>query len=285
MTREQAIAAGVSRSRWYRLLERGQFELLHPGVARIGGAPVSDAQRILAAVLACGPGSLASHSAAAFVWGIPLDRWVVEVTAPRHGRGRSLAGTVIHRPTDRVDLAPSWRHGIPVTNPLRLLVDLGASRPEGDVEAALDQLVVRGTVTVAAVRAALARHATRGRGGAGALRAVLDRWALGAHRPDSGSEAGAARWLAGAGMGEPVFHHRVDRYELDFAWPDRLVALEVDGWDVHGRREAFEADRLRDLHLQALGWLVLHVSARSVERRAPGVLQWVGAVLRQRPAA
>lgn len=285
VTREQAIAAGVSRATWYRMLDRGQLELLHPGVARIGGAPGSDLQAVLAGVLACGPQALASHSAGALVWGVGLRSWEVEVIAPRDGRGRLVDGVVIHRPTDRLDLAAVMRRGIPVTNPLRLLIDLGAVRPEEDVEAALDHFVVRGTVTVAAVRRTLARHARPGRAGAGALRAVLDRWALGAGRPDSGGEAEIARWLAGVGGGTPVLHHRVDRYEVDFAWPELRVALEVDGWDVHGRREAFEDDRLRDLHLQALGWLVLHVSGRSVARRSPSVLRWVEAVLRRRSAA
>lgn len=72
---------------------------------------------------------------------------------------------------------------------------------------------------------------------------------------------------------------------FDFAWPDLLVALEVDGWEAHGQREAFEQDRLRDLRLHSLGWLVLHVSARSVRRRSPAVLDRVAAVLERRRAA
>ena len=285
ITREQASAAGVSRSGWYRMIDRGQLELLHPAVARIGGAPATDRQAVLAGVLACGPDALASHTAAAVVWGVELDRWRVEVTLARRSGGRAVAGVAIHRPADLVDLAPVRRDHIPVTNPLRLLVDLGASRPVADVERALDQLVVRGTVTMPAVRAALARHARPGRSGVVALRTVVDRWALGDERPDSEPEAEVARWLAGAGVGEPVPHHRVGRYEVDLAWPDLRVALEVDGWEVHGRRDAFEADRLRDLHLQALGWSVLHVSGRSVRRRSPAVLAWVSEVVQRRAVA
>jgi hypothetical protein len=267
------------------MVDRGQLELVHPGVARVAGAPATDHQSILAAVLSCGPQAMASHSSAALLWGVVLDGWSVEVTLIQRRGGRDRRGVTVHRPTDLLDLSAVRRSGVPVTNPLRLLVDLGASRPEEQLEEVLDQLLVRGTVTIAGARAALARHSRPGRSGAGALRSVLDRWALGAQRPDSGKEAEAARWLAGAGVGEPVFHHRVGRYELDFAWPDLLVALELDGWESHGGREAFEYDRLRDLHLQSLGWLVMHVSALSVKRRVPAVLAQVGEVLRRRAAA
>lgn len=284
LTREQALEVGLSRATWYRQLDRGRLQLVHPGVARIAGSLVTAEQRILAAVLACGAGALASHSSAALLWGVELADWEVEVISRRPGRP-SLVGVTVHRPRDVLGLRPVRRSGIPVADPLRLILDLGAVRPESDVEATLDKLVVRGVITVAGARAVLARHGRRGRSGTAALRSVLDRWAFGAGRPDSTAEAEAARWLATAGAGAPAVHHRVERYELDFAWPELAVAVEVDGWEVHGRREAFEDDRLRDLRLHALGWTVLHVTARSVERRTPAVLDHVAAVLRARSVA
>lgn len=261
ITKAQATEMGMSKSAWYRALDRGRFEALYTNVARTAGTPHGVEQAILASVLACGPGMLASHTAAAHLWGVELRRWTLEVTAPHRDRRPNPPGVVVHRPRDLVDLRLTRRAGIPVTSPIRLLVDLGGAVSEAELEHAIDQLVVAGTVSVSAVRAGLVRHARPGRTGIGPLRAVLDRWALADERPDSEAEAAMARLLSSAGLPDPVCHHRIGRYEVDFAWPDLRVALEVDGWRVHGRRDAFEADRRRDLHLQSLGWRLLHVSA------------------------
>ena len=44
---------------------------------------------------------------------------------------------------------------------------------------------------------------------------------------------------------------------MDFAYPAVLVDIECDSYSWHGNRQAFERDRLRDLELQKLGWIVL----------------------------
>jgi very-short-patch-repair endonuclease len=44
------------------------------------------------------------------------------------------------------------------------------------------------------------------------------------------------------------------------------VIVEVDGFETHGTRSAFEADRVRDAELQILGWRVLRTTWRQLER-------------------
>jgi hypothetical protein len=61
---------GMSRSTWLRALDN-QLELVHPGVARLIGSARTREQRIAAAVLAAGPGAMASHRSAASNWGVP----------------------------------------------------------------------------------------------------------------------------------------------------------------------------------------------------------------------
>lgn len=56
----------------------------------------------------------------------------------------------------------------------------------------------------------------------------------------------------------------VDRYRLDFAWPDVRVALEVDGWH-HRSPEGAAHDALRDAVLRDHGWIVLRVDDRHGE--------------------
>lgn len=51
---------------------------------------------------------------------------------------------------------------------------------------------------------------------------------------------------------------------LDVAWPQLKVAVEIDGFEFHGSRESFHADRKRDAALTAAGWLVLRFSIETI---------------------
>ncbi len=88
VTRQAAERAGVSRSAWYRALDAGWIAALHPNVARMHGSPTTVEQKIAAAVLAAGPGALASHGTAAFLWGLPgAEPSTVDLIVPRRERG------------------------------------------------------------------------------------------------------------------------------------------------------------------------------------------------------
>jgi hypothetical protein len=72
--------------------------------------------------------------------------------------------------------------------------------------------------------------------------------------------------IAAAGLPEPERQHPVIRPDgrkafIDLAYPEQLVAIEADGWEVHGQRAAFDADRVRGNELVLLGWKVLHVTS------------------------
>jgi len=131
ITQEQAAARGMSRRAWYAAPSAGRLITVAPRVAALPGAAVTPEQRILAAVLTAGPGALASHRSAAHLWNIegfadaPVDLLLTD-----RNRSCSLAGVCVHTPTDLDDLRPIVRSGIPTTNPLRLLVDLGQVAPD-----------------------------------------------------------------------------------------------------------------------------------------------------------
>lgn len=52
---------------------------------------------------------------------------------------------------------------------------------------------------------------------------------------------------------------------VDFILGRRLV-IEVDGWETHGTRTAFEEDRRRDAELVRQGYVVLRFTARRIVR-------------------
>ena len=86
--------------------------------------------------------------------------------------------------------------------------------------------------------------------------------------------------LADAGLPMPTLQLVVrdgDRFvaRLDFAYRDERVAIEADGYRYHDGRRAFDADRARANELQSLGWRVLQVTSKHIERDPLGVASWV----------
>jgi very-short-patch-repair endonuclease len=62
---------------------------------------------------------------------------------------------------------------------------------------------------------------------------------------------------------------RVGRFVVDFLWEDSRLIVEVDGYEFHRDRSAFEADRARDAELAVQGYRVLRFTYRQVTR-GPG---------------
>ena len=72
---------------------------------------------------------------------------------------------------------------------------------------------------------------------------------------------------------------------LDAAYPDALVAVELDGAAFHGSREAREHDLRRDSAVAALGWVVLRFSYARLMTDPEGCRREIEAVVLARLAA
>ena len=79
-----------------------------------------------------------------------------------------------------------------------------------------------------------------------------------------------------AGLPAPVREHRFApprRFRFDFAWPDRMLAVEVEGGEFvpgggrHQRRSGFTRDAEKYNLAQRLGWTVLRYTGTQVRRR------------------
>ena len=94
--------------------------------------------------------------------------------------------------------------------------------------------------------------------------------------PTSPLETQFARQLATAGLPTPAAEFLFDpvrKWRVDFAWPESLVALEIEGgtWTRgrHVRPRGFEADCEKYCELALLGWTLLRVTGDMVrDRRA-----------------
>jgi very-short-patch-repair endonuclease len=282
ITRDQAEQCGLGRRAWYSAQRSGRLVPVAPRVAALPGAPASTEQRILAALLSAGRGAIASHRSAAHLWGVDgLAEAPVDVLFTDRHRSLALPGVRVHTPADAQDLRPIRRAGIPTTNPLRLLVDLGQVAPDA-VPRALQRFLFDGTVSRSAVEEALRRHGRPGRHGVRALRAALARWDIDGRPPDSELELEMAALLASHDLPPAVFHARILGYEVDFAIPAARLVLECDGWEAHGRDPTqFERDRARDAALIAAGWVVLRFTWKQITRQPA----WVASIIARALAA
>ena len=57
---------------------------------------------------------------------------------------------------------------------------------------------------------------------------------------------------------------RVLGHEVDALWRAQRLIVEIDGFDAHGTRAAFERDRRRDAHLVAAGHRVIRITWRQL---------------------
>lgn len=64
---------------------------------------------------------------------------------------------------------------------------------------------------------------------------------------------------------------RIHGYEVDFLWRELGFAVEVDGYDAHSARAAFERDRLKLAVLKARGVSVMPVTGRRLRDDPNGV--------------
>ncbi len=284
LTRADAVGLGVSERTWRRRIASERWCEVRPGVAGLPGWPDSLPRRVQAAVLSVGEGTLASHGTSLSVWGVEgLDLAELDVVVDR-GRHPQLPGVRIHRPRDRDDLRPSRWAGVDLVNPLRALLDLGQTLPEA-VGDALAQMIIAGRVAPSAVMAVLGRHAAHGRHGVAALRDAVEGWPFGERPPDSVLEVRFAELITASGLPTPLFHQTIDAMVVDVVFPEARVIVELDGWDVHGSRHAFEVDRARDARLAALGWVVVRFTWFQVVRQGDRVAAQLRSILAQRQAA
>lgn len=148
------------------------------------------------------------------------------------------------------------------------------------MERYLERAEERGLLDVRAIEGLLSRcggHRGRGRL-AGAL-------AL--YRPDptftrSRFEQRFRRLVQRAGLPAPSMNFNVAEYELDAYWPGLRFAVELDLFETHGSRAAFERDRRRQEELKLLGVEMVRITKPRLDREPQAVLHNLAVLLERR---
>jgi very-short-patch-repair endonuclease len=279
--------AGLTRDQVRRARERGQISLPHPGVLRMAGSPATDEQRLLAAVWAAGGLVAASHRSAAALWKLGVDWPDCPEICVRPNRRLTLNNVIVHRSDALVPELISVVHHIAATNPLLTLAQLGANSGPGVVARGLERGLIQRLFTMDGVHMMLANVGRSGRDGAGVLRRVVAQRALGNRRPDGDLEPLLAELFDRYGLPRPAFQHKIRENSTtiarpDFAYPALLIAIEVDGWEVHGTPEATTLDFERQNALERRGWMVMRFTWYDVTCRPDYVAYEIAQALRSR---
>lgn len=261
ISRAQALEAGLSRDQVRYRLQQDVWRRIHRGVYMHRMVPQAWQSRAMAATLAID--AVASHTTAAALHDIVgVRRLGTEVTVS-HGRWAKLSGVTVHQSTqvDRFDRTTVG--SVPSTGLTRTVLDLGAVLSVTQLSDVVDSLVRNHRTTVWHLWDVLARHSRSGRNGCGVLRQVLEERRAGDAVPLSEWSRMVSRLLVASGVERPVLEHRVlderNRFvaQVDLAYPDDRIALELDSVAFHHNLASFRSDRSRMRRLVIEGWTVL----------------------------
>jgi hypothetical protein len=170
---------------------------------------------------------------------------------------------------------------LPVTSPVRTLIDLATELGPIAIERAVNDADKRDLIDPESLRLALDDHA--GKPGVRPLRGVLDRLTF--RLSDSDLEIYFRPIAAAAGLPSPLSKQRVNRFEVDFFWPDLGLIVETDGLRYHRTPSAQKRDALRDRAHVLAGMTPLrftHYEIRHEPRRVHRDLSRAAAMLQKR---
>ena len=214
----------------------------------------------MAAVLAVGEGAVLSHVSAAVLWGLLAHdppRRPVDVTVPRALHQRR--GIRVHSVSALPESDIARQAAIPVTSPMRTLLDLAAApTTEPTLRRAVRLAQVHRLATERALRSRLEDH--RGKGSARS-RALLG---AGPAPTRSELEDRVLQLMHDQGLPHPAVNATIAglarEVEADFLFAQHNLIVEADGARYHDSPAARRDDAERQAMLEAAGFRVLRVT-------------------------
>jgi hypothetical protein len=269
VTRRDLLRIGFSSRAIEHRLATGRLRPVAGGVYTVGWPLTDRKQGWMAAVLICGEGAVLSHGSAAALWGIgPEGSGPVDVSIRRHC-GVSRVGISVRSRPRLPERDVTERHGIPVTTPVRTLIDQGTDLTPKRLERIVNEADKHDVIDPEALRTALDDYA--GERGVKPLRTLLDRLTF--RLSDTELEVLFRPIAAKAGLPTPLTKEMVNDFEVDFYWPDLRLVVETDGWRYHRTPSAQTRDARRDQTHTASGLTPLRFSHYQVAHEPEYVLQ------------
>ncbi len=261
VTRQQLLELGLGPAAIAYRVRSGRLHRVHAGVYALGTPAATALERAAAAVLAGGPGAMLSQASALALWGWRHNGWprVMEVTVIHDRRPK---GILVHQSRTLRQRDIRRRHGIQVTSPARTLLDC-APRLTGPARVrAVNDALRSGALRSEQLAELLQR--CRPHPGAASLRAFTEQLD-GPTRSEL--EDGFLDLCARFDLPRPQVNTVVGGYEVDAYFQAERLIVELDGWDFHNSRQAFERDRGRDADALATGIATVRLTWQRLQRR------------------
>lgn len=245
VTHAQLLALGMSRTGINRRVQSGRLIPVYRGVYAVGHRPTNPLDRAHGALLAVGERAALSHDTAASLWGIwPQWRFPLHVSSPLDRRPRGLR--VHHRPA-LLQSDITTHHGLRVTTPALTYLDLAPRLTEKRRIRAMNELRMGRLVTpddLYALIERFPRHPGR--------RHVIPILGTAPAEPDRSDfedewHPFARHW----NMPPYETNGVVGGYRVDVLFIPDLLIVQLDGWQTHGTKTAFETDRAQDAEILA----------------------------------
>lgn len=261
VSRAQLLALGLGRGAIEHRVRRKRLHPVFRGVYSLVPGKLGREALWMAAVLAAGPAAALSHWSGAALWAMRSGSGPIpHVTSPL--RRQSRPGLKVHcaqLPGDEVTV----EQGIPVTVPARVVLDLAPHARPAVLQRMLEKIERLRLYRGSSVAELVDRYPRRA--GTPKLKDLINR-PLPFTRSDL--EAHFLSLIDSWGLPRPDINTNIAGHEVDTAWRDKRIIVELDTFETHGSSFAFERDRRRDRALQAAGWTVIRVTGEQLEERA-----------------
>lgn len=271
VTRQQAIAGGMTRSAIQARLVSRRWQQVYRGVYAIFSGPLDRRARLWAVILYVGKGAVFSHDTAAELQNLTDERHpLIHVTVPYERRVRVVPGLAVHRSERLARYDLRFPEGeLPRTGTEETILDLAASMDDVDeVCALMTRAFARSRTSVEFMRFALAQRDRQ------KWRVEIDEFvtaaAGGAHsvlefRYDRDVEK--AHGLPPSRHQVPFRKEKGTRGYRDRVYEDYKLIIELDGEQAHPSDKRWE-DKARDNAAAADGNQSLRYGWKDVRRNS-----------------
>lgn len=287
IARSQALAQGMSSSAVDRRVYSGEWLRLLPGTYALRGSPASFMRRATAAYLWAGEGALLSHDSSGVLFNLDgVSQQQIIVSSPRR---LCSPRVVVHRRATE-GLRSKSIGLVRVTSIEQTLLDLGGTLGGERLELAVDSALRRGLTRFDRLSRHLEAFGGPGVAGSTDLAQLLKMREPCPRPTDSILEVELLKLARKYDLPNPVAQYLVVLRDgltvhIDFAYPDQMLAIEVDSVRWHSGVRAIKWDNERQNLLVALGWRVLRFEWNDIVKRPAVVAAQILAALRERQTA
>lgn len=270
VTRRQLLELGLSDHQVDHALTTGVLHGVRRGVFRLSGAPTTQDQAWLAAVLAAPDGAVLSHETAAVAWGLSEFEARDAVDLLTAGTRPAMRGIRAHRTIWLPDDDRSRVRRLPATTVARTLIDACGALSFLRYERAVDDALRRKLLHLPKLVRTFERIPASGRRKRRPAERVIEERVPGFDPGGSPAELDVLKILKRAGISPlPEQQYRVvvegRVHFLDYAWPETYQALEYDGVDFHTMVTDIHRGHDRTRRLQRAGWTLWPITKRTTE--------------------